>query len=268
MGTLTNTYENTVLNYIFNHSGTIQNATVYLALGTTTLSDDSTTFVEVNAGGYSRKACTFGTAAASRAISNTAAVQYDQATADWGTIQSWTLFDSATAGTEIAWGNLTVAKTVNNGNTPSVAIGEVTISVTSGNGCSTYLANALLDAIFRNQAYTAPATYLGLWTSGLSDDSTGSTAGEVSGNNYSRVLINNDGSTAPYWTTSTSGTLSNHDVATFPTPSGSWGTVESMGICDASGTGNLLFYDNSIFDSPSSGDTVQYAAGALEVNLD
>jgi len=267
MGSLTNTYENLVLNYIFNHTGTIQNAAVYLALGTTALTDDSSTFTEVNAGGYIRKACTFGTAAASRSISNTSAVQYDQATADWGTIRSWMLYTAESAGTAIAWGSLTADKTVNNGNTPSVASGEVTISLTTSNGCSTYLANVLLDTIFRNQVFTAPDTYLGLWTSVLDDASTGSTAGEVSGGNYSRVQVNTDGATSPFWTTASTGTLENSGVITFPTPSASWGTVESMGICDAASTGNLLFYDTSISDSPASGDTVQYANGALDVSL-
>ncbi len=265
MGSLTNTYENTVLNYIFNHTGSITNSTVYLALGTTALTDDGDTFTEVSAGGYTRKAISFG-AASSRQVVQDADVPFDTATADWGTIRSYQIYTASSGGTAIAWGRLSTAKTVNNGNTATVSSGEVTISINPG-ACSNYLANALLDAIFNGTSYTAPSTYLGLWTVDLSDSSTGSTSGEVSGNNYSRAVVNNNGSTAPYWTTATSGALENHDDITFATPSGSWGTVTAMGILDNSGTGNLLFYDNGISDDPDDGDTVKYSASDLTITL-
>ena len=265
MGSLTNTYENTVLNYIFNHTGSITNSAVYLALGTNALTDDSTSFTEVSGGSYARKAISFGSAA-SRAVTQDGTVTFDQATADWGTVRSWQIYTAATGGTAIAWGNLDTAKAVNSGNTPSVASGEVVVSISAGD-CSNYLANALLNAIFNGTSYTAPSTYIALWTADLADASTGSTSGEVSGNNYSRKQVNNDSSTAPYWDTSTAGTLDNHDDITFATPSGSWGSVTAMGILDASTAGNLLFYDNDISDTPDDGDTVKYSAGDLDVSL-
>ena len=262
---LTNAYENTVLNYIFNHTGSIANSNVYLALSTSVLSDDDSTFTELSGNGYTRKEISFGTAS-SRQVEQDGVVTFDQATGDWGTIASYTIYTASSGGTAIAWGSLATTKTVNSGNTASIADGEVTVSIDSG-ACSNYLANALLNAIFNGTAYTAPSTYLGLWTANLADDSTGSTANEVSGNNYSRKQVNNDGTTAPYWTTATSGTLENHDDITFATPSGSWGTVTAMGILDASGTGNLLFYDNGISDTPDDGDTIKYSASDLTITL-
>ena len=181
------------------------------------------------------------------------------------------IFDASTGGNAIAWGNLSTAKTVNNGNTPKVESGEVVIEMTNtetSKNMSDYLANKILDAVFNGTSYTAPSTYVALWTADLTFASNGSTSGEVSGNGYARKQVNNDGSTAPYWTTATAGTLENHDDINFPTPTGSWGTVTAMMIADASTAGNMLFFDNNISDTPQSGDEVKYAAGDLDISLD
>lgn len=114
---------------------------------------------------------------------------------------------------------------------------------------SDYLENKLIDALFRGGSYTFPTTvYIALFTAAPSDSGGGT---EVSGSSYARVAVTcnatNWASTGGATTTTnpsagTSGTTSNNAVITFPTPSGSWGTITHVGIFDAATTGNLLFW--------------------------
>lgn len=112
-----------------------------------------------------------------------------------------------------------------------------------------YLENKLIDFLFRGGSYTPPAgLYIALFTAAPSDTGGGT---EVSGNSYARVNLapsaSNWASTGGVTTTTnpsagTSGTTSNNSAISFPTPSGSWGTITHVGIFDASTAGNLLFW--------------------------
>lgn len=130
-----------------------------------------------------------------------------------------------------------------------------------------FLENEILDQIFGAQAYTAPATlYIGLWTSALTDASTGSTAGEVSGGSYARVAFTNNKTN---WTTASGGALDNAVAITFAQATASWGTVSYVGICDAATVGNMLGWAAlTTAKAVGSGDTAQFAVGALDVTLD
>lgn len=112
---------------------------------------------------------------------------------------------------------------------------------------SDYLENRLIDHVFRGVSYTAPTSlYFALFTVTPTDAGGGT---EVSGSSYARVNLapstTNWSSTGGATTTTnpsagTSGTTSNNVLVTFPTPSGSWGTVVAVGIFDAITTGNML----------------------------
>ena len=108
-----------------------------------------------------------------------------------------------------------------------------------------------------------PATvYVGLFTAAPTDAGGGT---EVSGNNYARVSVTNNGTN---WPASSGGAKANGTAITFDTPSGSWGTVVAMGIFDASSAGNLLAWaDLAVNKSVSSGDVVAFAVGELDVSL-
>src|SRR4249920_148253 len=54
---------------------------------------------------------------------------------------------------------------------------------------SDYLENKVLDHIFNDGTYSVPTASLGLWTSALTDASTGATAGEAAYTTYARVTI-------------------------------------------------------------------------------
>ena len=85
-----------------------------------------------NAGAYARvnAATCFGTAAASGSISNDAEIAFTTATASWGTVTHFAIVDSGThgAGNLLFSGALTASKAVASGDTPSFAIGELTIT--------------------------------------------------------------------------------------------------------------------------------------------
>lgn len=61
---------------------------------------------EVSGGGYQRVTVTFSPAA-NRRISNSSDVEFPEATADWGTITHFALFDAATAGNMLYYGVVT-----------------------------------------------------------------------------------------------------------------------------------------------------------------
>ena len=105
-------------------------------------------------------------------------------------------------------------------------------------GLSDYFEDAVLAHLFGSVALTVPATYyIGLWTTTLSDSSTGSTAGEPSGGAYARVAVTNNTSN---WDTVSGGATANTNLIAFPMATASWGTVTYVGICDASSAGNLI----------------------------
>jgi hypothetical protein len=245
MGSLSNFGENALLNHLTRNSAYSPVATLYLALATADPTDTATgaSMNEVaNSGAYARTAITFG-AAASRRVTQSGTVTFTAATGSWGTVTHWAIVDSATygAGNVLAYGALGSSRSIVNGNTPSVASTEVWVELTASNGISNYAANGFLDRMFRNQAFTVSATYVALCTAAPTDSSTGSTITEPSGNNYSRLLINANGGGAPAWGAVSGGSVS-LSAATFPTPSGSWGTISHHAITDASTTGNVLYY--------------------------
>ncbi len=139
---------------------------------------------------------------------------------------------------------------------------------------SDYLENKLVDHLFRAQTLSAPATlHIGLLTAAPSDSGGGT---EVSGNSYARVAVTSSlanwaGTQSAGSTIASSGTggqTSNNAAITFPTPSGTWGTVSHFGIYDASSGGNLLFHGSlSVAKTINQGDTVSFPAGSLTVTF-
>jgi hypothetical protein len=123
---------------------------------------------------------------------------------------------------------------------------------------SNYLENALINVTLRATSYTAPAAvYVGLYTSDPTDANTGT---EVSGGSYARVAVTMG---AP-----SNGVSTNSAAVTFPTATGTWGTVGWIGILDASTSGNLLYHTPlDASKSITSGDIFTIAIGNLSVTL-
>lgn len=242
--------------------------TIYVGLSTTDPTDAGTAYTEpATANAYARVACSAWNTAANRTTSNTNVVNFATATtATWGTIAYWFLSDSGTraAGNTLAHGAIAVPKEVIVGNTASIAAGEMDITISasgSGGGWTTLLCNEMLDHIFGVGSYSCPSVYIALSTGTPADDGTG--AVEPSGNNYARVLCSG-------WTV-TGGAGDNTGQILFNTPSGSWGTVTHMVGCNhtSNAFGNTvnLFWGDVADQLIGSGDTVDFAAGALDLTL-
>jgi hypothetical protein len=124
---------------------------------------------------------------------------------------------------------------------------------------SNYLENALINATLRNTSYTSPATvYVGLYTT---DPGEGNTGTEVSGGSYARTAVTFG---AP-----SNGVSTNSGAVTFPTATGTWGTITHIGILDASTSGNLLYYTPlDASKSIASGDVFTISTGNLSVTLE
>lgn len=125
---------------------------------------------------------------------------------------------------------------------------------------SNYLETEILDHVFANNAYTAPATlYLALHTADPTDAGTG-TEVSTSGTAYARqtVAFTVSGNTA---TTSS--------AVDFPTATANFGTVTHVAVWDASTSGNMLAHA-ALTSSKTieTGDVFRVPAGDLDITLD
>lgn len=141
---------------------------------------------------------------------------------------------------------------------------------------SDYAENKIVDALFRGQALSAPATYyVGATTDACSDSGAGT---EPTGNGYARVSIASSmatwagtqaaGSTTA--STGTSGTTSNNQAITFPQSTGAWGTIVSVRFYDAPTGGNVWFCSPLGISINVSGPafTINIAGGQLQIGID
>lgn len=83
---------------------------------------------EVTGGAYSRKAATF--AAPSNGVTETTAnLVFNQATANWGTVGYFAIFDAATGGNMLFHGALTTPKTIEIDDQFNIPAGNLTITL-------------------------------------------------------------------------------------------------------------------------------------------
>lgn len=128
-GSFSDYTENKVLDHIVGKTSFTM-PTAYVALFTVAPTDAGGG-TEVSGGSYARES-TAGAdwnAASSGAISNANAITFTTATGDWGTVVACALFDAATSGNMLAWGDLTTSKAVNSGDTASFAAGDLDITL-------------------------------------------------------------------------------------------------------------------------------------------
>lgn len=134
-GRLTTTEAHIILNNRFGLVAVTTVATYHVGLSKTAPAVDGTGVTEPVGGGYARVPFTNNTAnwpaAANRTKSNGAAVVFATATADWGTITHFVLYDAASGGTLRAYGPLDTPQAVVTGETRSFPIGSLIISMPS-----------------------------------------------------------------------------------------------------------------------------------------
>lgn len=131
-GSFSDYLENKLLDHTFNATTFTSPATVYVALYTAAPTDAGGG-TEVTGGSYARVSKTANTtnfpASSGGAIANGTTVTFPTATADWGTVVAFGIFDDPTAGNLLVWADLTANKTVSNGDTASFAVGDLDITL-------------------------------------------------------------------------------------------------------------------------------------------
>ena len=123
---------------------------------------------------------------------------------------------------------------------------------------TTLLENELLDHVFRNAAYTPPATvYIGLYTSATTGAGGGT---EVTGGSYTRMAMAFDAAA--------SSAIDNTAAVEFPTSTANWGTVTHTAVLDAATGGNMLA-ETALTASKviSTGDVFRFQAGEFDIAL-
>lgn len=132
MTALSNYFENAILNWFRGTAFPAATGSVYVALFTAAPSDAGGG-TEVSGGSYARvavsKAAGSWSAPAdvsgSQEISNVAVIAFPTATADWGTVTHFGIFDAATVGNLIFHGALTASRVVSNGTDVSIPAGSL-----------------------------------------------------------------------------------------------------------------------------------------------
>jgi len=127
MAAMSNYLENALINATLRNTTFTSPATVYVGLFTSDPTDAGSG-TEVSGGSYAREAMTFG-APSNGASVNSAAVEFDQATGDWGTITHFAIFDALTTGNMLYHGALTASKTIETGDVFKFATSSVSVTL-------------------------------------------------------------------------------------------------------------------------------------------
>lgn len=140
---LTDTYENTWIDFALRAQAYSPPATGYVALFTA-CPTDSTAGTEVTGGSYARVAVTAslanwagtqsaGSTTASSGTggttSNNNVITFPAATADWGTVNCFGYMTASSGGTPIFYAALTASRNITNGSTASFAAAALTFTI-------------------------------------------------------------------------------------------------------------------------------------------
>jgi hypothetical protein len=129
MAGLTNFGEDLVLDFLFTTSTATRPTAWYISLYTVAPTE-STGGTEVSGGSYARTSASFSVSGtAPTTASNSAAVEFVEASASWGTVVAAGVMDASTGGNLIAYADLTVSKAVGTGDVLRFNTGEIDITL-------------------------------------------------------------------------------------------------------------------------------------------
>jgi hypothetical protein len=123
-----NYLENKLLDHAFGNNAYTAPATLYLSLHTANPDEDGSG-AEVSTSGtaYARETVAFTTSGST--TSNTAAVEYATATANYGTVTHVGVYDASSGGNLLAYAALSSSKTIETGDVFRVPAGDLDISL-------------------------------------------------------------------------------------------------------------------------------------------
>jgi len=127
MAEMSNYLENALINATLRNTSYTSPATVYMGLYTSDPTD-ANTGTEVSGGSYARVAVTMG--APSNGVStNSAAIEFPQASGSWGTVGWIGILDASTSGNLLYHSPLDVSKTISSGDIFKIAIGSLSVTL-------------------------------------------------------------------------------------------------------------------------------------------
>jgi len=127
MAEMSNYLENALINATLRNTSYTSPATVYMGLYTSDPTD-ANTGTEVSGGSYTRMAVTMG--APSNGVStNSAAIEFPQASGSWGTVGWIGLLDASSAGNLLYHTPLDTSKTISSGDIFKIAIGGLSVTL-------------------------------------------------------------------------------------------------------------------------------------------
>ena len=127
MAEMSNYLENALINATLRNTSYTSPATVYVGLYTSDPTD-ANTGTEVSGGSYARTSVTFGSPS-DGVTTNSAAVEFPQATGSWGTVGWIGILDASTSGNLLYHTPLDTSKTIDNGDIFKIAIGSLSVTL-------------------------------------------------------------------------------------------------------------------------------------------
>ena len=127
MAEMSNFLENALINATLRNTSYTSPAAVYIGLDTSDPTD-ANTGTEGSGGSYTRTAVTMG--APSNGVStNTAAVEFPQASGSWGTVGWIGILDATSSGNLLYHTALDTSKTISSGDIFKIAIGGLSVTL-------------------------------------------------------------------------------------------------------------------------------------------
>jgi hypothetical protein len=127
MAEMGNYLENALINAVLRNTSYTSPTTTYLALYTSDPTD-ADTGTEVTGGSYARQEITFGSPS-NGVTTNSAAIEFPQATASWGTVTHVAIRDALTSGNLLFHTPLDTSKTINNGDVFKITSGNLSVTL-------------------------------------------------------------------------------------------------------------------------------------------
>jgi hypothetical protein len=126
MAEMSNYLENALINATLRNTSYTTPTTVYLGLYTSDPTD-ADTGTEVTGNGYARQSITFG-APSDGVSTNSAAIEFPQATGSWGTVAYIGIRDASTSGNLLFHTALDASKAIATGDVFRIAIGSLSVA--------------------------------------------------------------------------------------------------------------------------------------------
>lgn len=131
MGSFANFWEDEILDHLFMKGSYTMPTNLWIGLSTVDPTDDASGLAEPVGGSYARVS-TAGAdwnTSSGGATANAGDITFPEATASWGTITHFAIFDAVTAGNMVAHGSLSVSKAIGSGDTAKFAAGDLDVTL-------------------------------------------------------------------------------------------------------------------------------------------